>query len=118
MTESDKRVSVRVPVSFRVEFIHKENYIISFNRDISMDGMFICTQVPPEIGSHLRLLFSLKEIGVVEIPAIVVWANTAGPAKEHGMGVQFLEPPPPDLKNHIMSLVDRVVVLQKNMSFA
>jgi len=112
MASANRRIGVRVPVKFKVDYIHKGNYIISYNKDISVDGMFICTKNPPAVGSHLKLIFSLGESKGVEVAAIVVWVNNRS-AKTSGMGVQFLTPPSPRLKQNIVQVVNRVVVLEK-----
>ena len=114
MASANRRIGVRVPANFKVDYIHRGNYIISFNRDISVDGMFICTKDPPSVGSHLKLIFSIGELQEVEVSAIVIWVNSSGAKVDTGMGVQFLSPPPPQLKKNIVQVVDRVAVLKEN----
>ncbi len=111
MATANRRIGERIPANFKVDYIHKDDYIISFNKNISVDGMFICTQQPPNVGTHLKLLFSLGELEEVEVAAIVVWVNVAPPSKDIGMGVQFLSPPSLQLKENILQLVDKVAVL-------
>lgn len=108
---------MRIPANFKVDYIHKGDYILSFNKNISVDGMFICTEDPPPVGQHLELIFSIGEVQEVEVAAIVVWVNMSGPGKEKGMGVQFLSPLSPELKENIVQIVDRVAVLEKDARF-
>lgn len=117
MGTADRRVYARVPASFKVDVIHKDNYIISFNRDISVDGMFICTPKPPPVGSHVKLQFSLNHLEEIDIPAIVIWVDTRGPLEDHGIGVQFLDPPSPDFKQSILKMLDKIKVLQHDLRY-
>ena len=118
MASSNRRIEMRVPAQFKVDFVHKGNYIISFNKDVSVDGMFLCTENPPAVGSHLTLRFAVGSIDEVEIPAIVVWARKAASAKNTGMGVQFLDAPPQNIKENIIQYVSRVAILEKGMGNA
>lgn len=113
MGSVDRRVYARVPASFKVDYIHGEEYIISFNKDISVDGMYICAKNPPPLGSHLKLIFTIG-LEEVEVPAIVAWVNLGGPVEERGMGVQFLDPPSPLVKQQIIQHVHRIKILQND----
>ena len=59
MTSINRRIGMRVPANFKVDYIHKGDYILSFNKNISVDGMFICTENPPAVGQHIDLIFTL-----------------------------------------------------------
>jgi Tfp pilus assembly protein PilZ len=76
--------------------------------------MYICTETPPPVGTHIELVFSFGDLQGVEMAAIVVWINNVGPAGEKGMGVQFLSPPSKQLKENIVKVVDRFAILEKN----
>jgi uncharacterized protein (TIGR02266 family) len=114
MASENRRIGIRVPVNFKVDYIHKGDYILSFNKNISVDGMFICTEKPPTVGQHLQLVFPVQDIPEVEVAAIVIWVKDSGPPQEQGMGVQFLSPLEPQLKEYIVHYVDRVAVLEKD----
>lgn len=114
MASENRRIGKRVPVNFKVDYIHKGDYILSFNKNISVDGMFICTENPPSVGQHLQLVFSIEEMQEVVVPAIIIWIKGSGPKQEQGMGIQFLSPLPPQLKGYIVHFVDRVAVLEKD----
>ncbi len=118
MGERERRVHARVPASFKVNYIHQKNYIISFNRDISVDGMFICAEDPPPVGSQVKLLFSFGTLKEVEVPAVVVWVNPSKNTSERGMGVQFLDQPTPELKENILQYIDRIKVLHHELKNA
>ncbi len=118
MDDANRRGAERIPASFNVNFIHEGDYVISSSRDISVDGIFICTGDPPPAGTQLSLVFSVGELQELEIAGMVVWTNEAGPKREQGMGVQFLEPLPPDIKRNLMQLVNRITVLETNAHLA
>lgn len=108
---ADRRGFIRVPSDFRVDYIHEGDYIISTSKDISVDGMFICTENPPPPGMHLSLIFSIGELQGVEIGCLVVWGKLNGPSKERGMGVQFVDSLPEHIKSSLMRVVHRITVL-------
>jgi uncharacterized protein (TIGR02266 family) len=107
----ERRTSDRASVEFKVSYIHKGDYLISFSRDISVDGMFLTTDNPPPVGDYPQLSFSLGELEEVTVTAKVVWVSNPGGATGSGMAVQFLELPPV-LKETILKVVNRVSVLE------
>ena len=112
MATADRRVKNRVAAEFKVDCIHDEDFIISFSKDISVDGMFIRTENPPAIGQKLVLHFSLDGQEKLEIPARVVWVNTSGSPRDFGMGVKFINPKA-GMRRDILAAVNRVAVLEK-----
>ncbi len=112
MGSKERRTNQRVSSSFKVDCINEGDYIISFSRDLSVDGMFLCTDTPPDVGSCPKLIFSIGELDEVEVNAKVVWINTSEPAKYMGMGVQFIDPTL-DLQNTILQIVNRIAVFEK-----
>ena len=109
----ERRTSDRALVKFQVNYIHKEDYLISFSRDISVDGMFLCTENPPPVGDYPRLTFSIGEMENVTVTAKVVWVSPSGSATGPGMAVQFLELPPL-LKETILKIINRFSVLEQD----
>ena len=118
MTTENRRVDERVPVDFKVDFIHEGDYVLSFSKNISLGGMFLCTPDPPDPGSRLKLIFPLDEHYQAEVMAVVVWVNRGAGAGETGMGVQFLSQLPFNLKESIMKNVKRVEILKEFEGFA
>ncbi len=112
MGSKERRTNQRVSSSFKVDCINEGDYIISFSRDLSVDGMFLCTDTPPDVGSCPKLIFSIGELDEVEVNAKVAWINTSEPAKYMGMGVQFIDPTL-DLQNTILQIVNRIAVFEK-----
>ena len=113
MAAKDRRESKRIPIKFKVNCINEKDFIISFSKDISADGMFIRTTTPPEVGQKITLHFSLGGIAEQEVSARVVWVNRPGDpqAPDVGMGVKFIKPKA-SLKRDILNAVNKVAVLQ------
>lgn len=115
MAAVERRGKKRIPVKFKVDCIHAEDYLISFSKDISADGMFIHTENPPEVGRKIELHFSIDGVEKLKVPASVVWVNRSGEPKDYGLGVKFIRPGAA-LKDSIMRAVNKVAVLEKPAS--
>jgi len=114
MATSDRRIIQRFPVDFRVDFIHAGDYMISCSKDISMDGMFINTNSPAPVGTHVNLIFPTDERHhEVEVAALVVWNREKSTYQKSGMGVQFLSPLPHMVKKNFLKDIDRIVILSE-----
>ena len=117
MASSDRRFIRRFPVDFRVDFIHAGDYMISCSSDVSMDGMFINTNSPAPVGTHVNLIFPTGDHYDVEVSALVVWNREKSSYQKEGMGVQFLSPLPQTVKKDFLKDIDRIVILsEKGMS--
>jgi len=113
MADTDRRSSQRIPRKYEITFIHEGDYLISFSKDISVDGMFIQTDMAPPVGQVTQLTFSIGEIEQISVDAKVIWVNDTKSTSDPGMGVQFIDPPV-HLKDTILSIVKRVAVLDPN----
>jgi len=111
MASSDRRIINRFPVDFKVDYIHAGDYMISCSKDISMDGMFINTNSPPPVGTHVNLIFPSEDHLDVEVSALVVWNRKKSTYQKPGMGVQFLTPLPQTVKKTFLKDIDRIVIL-------
>lgn len=109
MKAHERRISTRVPAQFKVDFIHKGDYLISHSRDISVDGMFLYTETPPQEGEQTELTFSLGDLHDVTLMAEVVWVNHNHSRKDSGMAVKFINPKQ-ELIDAILNVVHRVAV--------
>jgi PilZ domain len=118
MSERKQRAKERAPVNFQVDYIHEGDYALSFSKNISFGGMFLCTQNPPEPGCKVKLIFPLEEYYQAEVMALVVWINRSTKGGESGMGVQFLSPLSSHLKENIMKDIKRVEILKEHEGFA
>ena len=113
MATKDRRIIKRIPVDFRVDFIHAGDYMISCSKDISMDGMFINTTSPAPVGTHVNLIFPAGDQHEVEVAALVVWNREKSIYQRSGMGVQFLSPLPQTVKKNFLKHIDRIVILSE-----
>jgi uncharacterized protein (TIGR02266 family) len=111
MSEADRRSSIRVPGKYEINFINEGDYLISFSKDISVDGMFIQTDSAPAVGELTQLTFSIGNIDEISVNAKVVWVNHPDTTGDPGMGVKFVKPPK-KLKETILTMVKRVAVLE------
>ena len=111
MATSDRRLIQRFPVDFRVDFIHAGDYMISCSKDISMDGMYLNTDSPAPVGTHVNLIFPAEGKHEVEVAALVVWNREKSSYQRPGMGVQFLSPLPQAVKKNFLKHIDRIVIL-------
>lgn len=110
MALADRRGKKRIPAEFKVDCIHAEDFIISYTRDISADGMFICTNNPPAVGQKVILHFTVDGLEEVQVAARVQWINTDCKPCDLGMGVKFIKPRV-TVQKEILSAVNKVAIL-------
>ncbi len=111
MSTSEQRINRRVEASFEINYVHEGDYLISFSKDISADGMFIYTENPPAVGTTTRLSFAIDENrSPFNVAAKVIWVNTSGGSKDKGAGVQFMAPSK-EIKEAVLKFVNRVAVV-------
>lgn len=113
MQSENHRTQERLPIEFQVQYIHKGDYVLSFSKNISLGGMFLCVPDPPDPGSRLKLIFSVDEHYEAEVMAVVIWVDRSPRTGSTGMGVQFLSQLTPKLKENIMKQVKRVEILKE-----
>ena len=118
MNTSDYRTEERIPVDFQVNCLHDGDYVLSFSKNISLGGMFLCTPNPLEPGSKVKLIFPLENYYQAEVMAIVIWVNISTNIGEIGMGVQFLSQLSSNLKENIMKNIKRVEILKEFEGYA
>jgi uncharacterized protein (TIGR02266 family) len=118
LSAGECRSEERAPVNFQVDCIHEGDYVLSFSKNISLGGMFLCTPNPPEPGSRVKLIFPLEEHYHAEVMTVVVWVNRSPNAGETGMGVQFLSPLSSHVKEQIMKQIKRIEILKELEGFA
>ena len=75
MSTEQPRSEDRAPVEFQIYYIHEEDYVLSFSKNISLGGMFLCASDPPEPGSKLKLIFPVEEYYEAEVMAVVIWVD-------------------------------------------
>ncbi len=109
MSKDERRINRRFDAKFEISYINENDYLISFTKDISADGMFIYTERPPAVGSSIKLIFSLGNIKKIEVNAKVVWINKST-SKDSGMGVKFVNILARS-KDAILKEINRIAVL-------
>lgn len=111
MAKVERRTNKRVPAKYEISYIHDGDYLISFTKDISVDGMFIQTDKILSVGDLTRLTFSIGDLENISVDAKVVWVNELKSTSDYGMGVQFVDPPN-ILSEAILKIVNRVAVIE------
>ena len=113
MPNENLRIEERVPVEFQVYYIHEGDYVLSFSKNISLGGMFLCAPDPPDPGTKVKLVFPVEEYYEAEVMAVVIWVDRSPKVEKVGMGVQFLSRLSSNLKENIMKHVKRVEILKE-----
>lgn len=107
----ERRISERIPSRFRVNYVHKGDYLISHTRDLSVDGMFLHTENPPAVGEKTSLEFELRTDKMIELDALVVWVNRKTEDDDAGMAVKFIEPSD-EIKEEITAYIRKIALLE------
>lgn len=91
-----KYVRARVPLLVQYRYDQLEEFQAEYARDFSAGGLFLVTSDPRPKGTILFLQFSSKDgLKLVEVQGKVVYVSAPGdPAREAGMGVEFMEVDP------------------------
>ena len=103
MLKDERRINKRSDTKFEISYVHENDYLISFTKNISADGMFVETEKPLVVGSTIKLIFSISNLKKIEINAKVMWINKGALSKDPGMGVKFLN----------MSAIDKDAILKE-----
>lgn len=110
MSKDERRINKRLASNFEISYLHESDYLISFTKNISADGMFVETEKLPELGSTIKLVFTIGNLNKIETNAKVMWLNKGASPKDTGMGVKFLNLPP-KAKDAILKEINVVAVL-------
>jgi uncharacterized protein (TIGR02266 family) len=110
MSKDERRINKRLDTKFEISYVHENDYLISFTKNISADGIFIETERPPAVGSTIKLVFSIGDFKKIETNAKVMWINKGASSKDTGMGVKFLNMPA-SAKDAILKEINVVAVL-------
>jgi uncharacterized protein (TIGR02266 family) len=110
MSKDEKRINKRLHTKFEISYVHENDYLISFTKNISADGMFVETERPPVAGSIIRLIFSIGSLKNLETDAKVMWINNGASSKDAGMGIKFLNMPV-NVKDAILKEINVVAIL-------
>ncbi len=114
MLATQNRTAERVPARLQVNYTYEGCYLISFSGDLSADGIYVCTDRPAPVGTHLTLVFPFPNQQEIAAQARVVWSGPDGNTGQWGMGLQFLELPPM-LRKAFLDIVDRIAILGSDL---
>lgn len=106
----ERRGNQRVPSKFEINYVNEGDYLISYSKDLSVDGMFVSTNSPPAVGEETKLTFSIGNIDQVTVDAKVIWVNSSDQDDNAGMGVKFIDPPD-SLREAILENIKKIAVL-------
>ncbi len=110
MLDEERRITTRVPAEFEVSYVHEDDYVISFSKDLSAEGMFIHTENPPNVGEITRISFSIGDLYNIKVDARVIWINQTENKKDTGMGVQFMDTTP-EFRDAILEIVHKIALI-------
>ncbi len=110
MSKDERRINKRIDTKFEISYVHKNDYLISFTKNISAEGMFVETENPPEVGSTIKLIFSIGNFKKVEVDAEVIWVNKGPLSHDHGMGLKFLDMSASD-KDALLKEINKIAEL-------
>ena len=119
--EESRRTAERMPLSAMVTYRLDGQEYGNLAADISPDGIFIRTFVPPPVGTRLDLTVKLPdEIGgyEVDLEGEVVRVVESEDPREMGMGIHFtaIHATDPDTVHHLVSRIFRFEVLQRSQA--
>ena len=109
-TMEERRGNQRIPSRFEINYVNEGDYLISYTKDLSVDGMFVSTKNPPAVGEETKLTFSIGNIDRVTVDARVIWTSSSDQDEKAGMGVEFIDPPD-YLRAAILESIKKIAVL-------
>jgi type IV pilus assembly protein PilZ len=101
---------------FTVDYYDGENFLFAYIDNISEMGIFIRSDDPLPVGTHLVLRFGPGNLARLELEGEVVWINAVHCDGSHinpGMGVRFLSLTP-DQRETVVDMVRTVAYLQSD----
>jgi uncharacterized protein (TIGR02266 family) len=109
MTIAERRSGKRVMAGIEIKVVQNEDYLISYSKNISAEGMFIRTDNPPPKGDIINLKFTFASYDPISVYAEVVWVNTNA-STDDGIGIKFIDPPE-HIRTAILKIVNRIALL-------
>jgi type IV pilus assembly protein PilZ len=110
----ERRSYERFDTELSVDYASGDNFLFSYITNISEMGIFIRSDEPCAIGTHLRLRFALENAEPLQLEGVVMWINPVRADGENlnpGMGVRFLELDAP-MRERVVEIVRTVAYLQ------
>jgi type IV pilus assembly protein PilZ len=89
----ERRREPRHKIQLDVNYRHGENYLFSRSENLSLMGIFLCSDDPLPMGTVLNLRFTPPGGGeAINLEGRVVWVESPGTGRLAGMGIRFLNP--------------------------
>jgi type IV pilus assembly protein PilZ len=110
----ERRSFERFDTSISVDYSSGDTFLFSYIQNISEMGIFIRSDTPLPIGTHLELRFTPDGQEPIELGGEVTWVNPYKPFGDNlnpGMGVRFKRLTP-EMRERIVSLVRTVAYLR------
>jgi type IV pilus assembly protein PilZ len=101
---------------FTIDYAHGESFLFAYIDNIGEMGIFIRSDDPHPVGTHLLLRFAPGSYARLELEGEVVWVNSVRCDGSHinpGMGVRFLALTP-DQRETVVEMVRTVAYLQSD----
>ncbi|MBK8169693.1 MAG: TIGR02266 family protein [Sandaracinaceae bacterium] len=109
----DRRKYERYDTSISVDYVSGETFLFSYITNISEMGIFIRSEEPLPIGSHIQLKFATTE-EQFDLEGEVVWINPMkadGDNINPGMGVRLVDLQPEE-RERVVALIRTVAYLR------
>ena len=113
----ERRQAERIPVDIEVDYECADTYLYAYITDIGALGIFLRTNAPYVVGTHLNLSFKPPgESSPLRLHGEVRWVSNLAPkeaARQPGMGVAFLDLTE-EQRQRLLDLVQRISYLEEN----
>ncbi len=111
MTITDRRITQRFPVSLCAYILDKEEKNFAYIRNMSLDGLSLCSKVEYEIGQSLRVNTTIEDRNL-EFEANLVWKNESKYGFEYGLEYNHSD------KNIMKNIEHCIEILRLTQEFA
>jgi len=111
ITITDRRVTQRFPVSLCAYILDSEEKNFAYIRNMSLDGLSLCSKVDYEIGQVLKVNTTIEDRNL-EFESNIVWKNESKFGFEYGLEFKNLD------KNIMNSIEHCIEVLRLTQEFA
>src|SRR5262245_48941246 len=108
----ERRTYERFDTSISVDYSSGDTFLFSYIQNISEMGIFIRSDTPLPIGTHLELRFTPDGQEPIELGGEVTWVNPYRPFGDNlnpGMGVRF--------KHLTLEMRQRIVALVRTVAY-
>ena len=111
---ADRRSADRVDVTWAVDCETEDTFLYASIANISEMGVFVKTNDPLPVGTHLGVRFSPPGMGPFVLQGVVQWVNPVRPNGDNpnpGMGLRFLSLTPDD-RERIVEVIHTIAYVR------